>query len=59
LRLIGHADGELKFMTIDALKVELIYKLPLQEDEEVSTGTFGPFGINFAVGTTKGAVFFG
>lgn len=57
--MIGHADGELKFVTLDALKVEFIYKVQLQEGEELQAGCFSSFGQNFAIGTTKGAVYFG
>jgi len=53
-KMIGHADGELSLITLDALKVEFSYTLAnlLNEDEELSVGTFSPFGMNFAVGTT-------
>lgn len=57
--MIGHADGEINLITLDALKVELSYKFDLDEDEELSVGTFSPFGLNFAVGTSFGAVYFG
>jgi hypothetical protein len=60
-KMIGHADGELCLITLDALKVEFSYTLEnlLNENEELSVGTFSPFGMNFAVGTTKGNVFIG
>lgn len=58
-RLIGHALGELKLVTLDALKVESMFKMELQPGEELTTGAFNPNGLNFAVGTSFGTVYFG
>lgn len=58
-RLIGHALGELKLVTLDALKVESMFKMELQQGEELTTGAFNPNGMNFAVGTSFGTVYFG
>jgi hypothetical protein len=57
--LIGHALGELKLITLDNLKVESIFKIELLKGEELTTGAFNSNGLNFAIGTTFGTVFFG
>lgn len=58
-RLIGHAQGELKLVTLDSLKVESIFKMDLQKGEELTTAAFNQNGMNFAVGTSFGTVYFG
>jgi WD40 repeat protein len=59
LRLIGHADGELKFVTLESLKVEFAYRVDLNENEQLTKGCFSQSGHNFAVGTSHGNVYFG
>jgi len=41
------------------LKVESIFKIELLKGEELTTGAFNLNGLNFAIGTTFGTVFFG
>lgn len=59
LRLFGHANGDLKFVTLETLKVEFAYKIELNEEEELTEGCFSHSGHNFAVGTSQGNVYFG
>ena len=58
-RIVGHANGELTFVGLDALKVEFSYKIDLLQGEELSAGAFSPSGLNFAVGTSLGNAYFG
>jgi hypothetical protein len=45
---------------MDALKVEGSFKVQLHPDAEVlTTAIFNPNGINFALGTSHGNIFFG
>jgi len=57
--MIGHERGILKLVAVDALKVEAIYQLDLQEGEKLTTGVYSPSGLNFAVGTSLGTVYLG
>lgn len=59
VRIIGHTQGYLKFIDIQNLKVVGIYKVALDEGEELTCGAFNNTGHNFAVGTSHGSVFLG
>ena len=58
-RMIGHANGYIKMISINALKVSSIYKVALQDGETISCGVYGPSGHNFAIGTSFGSIFLG
>ena len=57
--MIGHANGYIKMISINALKVNSIYKLSLHEDETITCGVYGASGHNFAIGTSFGAIYLG
>lgn len=57
-RIIGHANGLLRFLQMDKLDIFMQHQIPLDDDEEITAGAFS-FGDNFAVGTSYGNVFFG
>jgi len=45
---------------MDKLDILMNCKIPLEEiDEELTAGTFNEEGLNFAVGTSHGTVYFG
>lgn len=58
-RMIGHCSGYVKVVSINALKVSSIYKVALAEGEAITCGVFGPSGLNFAIGTSYGAIYLG
>ena len=58
-RMIGHVNGYIKIVSINALKVNSIYKVALEEDETLTCGVYGPSGHNFALGTSFGAIYLG
>jgi WD40 repeat protein len=59
--LVGYLHGLLRLLNIESLRLEGGFRLPLraEEEEQISSGAFNPNGINFAVGTTSGSIFFG
>lgn len=57
--MIGHANGYIKLISINALKVNSIYRIALQEDETITCGVYGPNGQNFAIGTSFGVIYLG
>jgi len=46
-------------LSFESLKVEFISKMELEEGEELTTANFNHGGLNFAIGTTFGSVYFG
>ena len=58
-RMVGHANGYIKMISINALKVTSIYKVALGEDETITCGVYGPSGHNFAIGTSHGTIYLG
>ena len=57
--MIGHKNGYIKIVSINALKVNSIYKVSLDEGETITCGVYGPSGHNFAIGTSFGAIYIG
>jgi hypothetical protein len=59
--LIGHLHGLLRLINVESLRLEGSFRLPLrpEEDETLTAASFNPNGINFAVGTSSGSIFFG
>jgi len=57
--MIGHSNGYVKIVSINALKVNSIYKVALLEGEAITCGVYGPSGFNFAIGTSFGAIYLG
>ena len=50
----------MKIVNLDNLKIEGSFKVPLHTDDELlSSGVFNPNGINFALGSSLGKVYFG
>lgn len=59
-RLVGHVKGELEIIEIEKLKIEsTCYLNDLADDEELTAAAFNASGLNFALGTSKGRVYFG
>lgn len=58
-RMIGHANGSIKIVAINALKETSLYKVDLEEGETLTCGVYSPSGHNFAVGTSYGAIYLG
>jgi len=57
--MIGHCNGFIKIVSIQALKVTSVYKINLEEGEMLTCGVYSPSGHNFAVGTTFGTIYLG
>ena len=58
--VVAHQSGLLRVVVIDQLKVESNYQITgLQPEEVLTTGVFNPNGINFAIGTSLGNLYFG
>jgi hypothetical protein len=57
--MIGHENGYLKVISINALKTTSIYKVNLEEGETLVCGVYSPSGHNFAVGTSFGTIMLG
>ncbi len=58
-RMIGHQNGYLKVISINALKTSSIYKVNLEDGETLVCGVYSPSGHNFAVGTSFGTIWIG
>ena len=58
-RLIGHENGFIKVVNINALKTTNIYKIALEEGETLTCGVYSPSGHNFALGTSFGTIYIG
>ena len=58
-RMVGHANGYIKMISINALKVTNIYKVALDEDETITCGVYSQSGHNFAIGTSHGTIYLG
>lgn len=57
-RIIGHANGLIRFLQLDKLEIYMQFYIPLELDEELTAGAYS-FYDNFTVGTSHGNVFFG
>jgi len=57
--MIGHENGFIKIVSIQALKVTNIYKVALEDGEVLTCGQYSPSGHNFAVGTSFGTIYIG
>ena len=57
--MIGHSNGFIKVVNINALKTTNIYKIALEEGETLTCGVYSPSGHNFAFGTSFGSIFIG
>ena len=55
--MIGYTDGSIKIMEFKNFEVLAIFKFDLLKGEELTACTWCPNAINFAVGTSFGAVF--
>ena len=49
----------MKFVSIDSLKVDALFRIKLGKDETLTVATFSKNGMNFAVGTSGGNVYIG
>lgn len=59
LALIGHENGILKVISVDTLNTESLFAIELAEKEQLVSATFNSNGVNFAIGTSHGNVYFG
>jgi len=59
LALVGHANGVMRVLSLESLKVTSQHSIRLSPEEELVCGVFNSNGINFALGTNLGSVFFG
>lgn len=58
--IIAHQAGLLRFVNIESLRVEGSVRLPIHlEDEQLTSGTINPNGVNVAIGTSLGNIYFG
>ena len=57
--MIGHINGYIKIVSIQALKVTSVYRLNLEEGETLTCGVYSPSGHNFAIGTSYGSIYLG
>jgi hypothetical protein len=58
--IIGHQGGLVRLVNIESLKVEGSVRLPIHmEDEMLTSGTVNPNGVNVAIGTNLGNIYFG
>jgi hypothetical protein len=58
--LIAHQGGLIRLVNLESLRVEGVIRLPIQLDDEVLTsGTVNPNGVNVAIGTNLGNIYFG
>jgi len=55
--MVGYADGSIKIMEFKNFEVLGIFKFDLKTNEELTTCTWCPNAVNFAVGTSFGEVF--
>ena len=59
--LIGYQGGLIRLVNLECLRIDSSFRLPLraEEDELLTAATFNPNGVNFAIGTSLGHIFFG
>lgn len=58
--VIAHQGGLLRMVNIESLRVEGSVRLPIHaEDEVLTSGTVNPNGVNIAIGTNLGNIYFG
>lgn len=58
-RMIGHENGFIRIVDINALKVKNIHKVALEDGETLTCGVYSPSGHNFCIGTSFGSIFLG
>lgn len=57
--MIGYANGTIRIISLTDLSDSKTYKIDLEEDEELTSGSYSYNGINWAIGTNFGNVILG
>ena len=53
-RMVGYANGIIRFISLNELKDSMYYRVDLQPDEEITAACYSGNGSNWAVGTSFG-----
>lgn len=58
-RMVGYANGIIRFISLNELKDSMYYRVELQPDEEITAACYSGNGSNWAIGTSFGSVILG